>query len=125
MPSLKPPTLPSRFLWSAMTCFLLLCGFSCVATDHAERVYLSLPPAATKPEVLGQIPSRPYDIVADIQWQGGTQAKMAQRAQMLGGDAVIVQFLGGLVPYNSITAEEANASNTVFNRMTGTVIKYK
>lgn len=109
--------------------FLLLIGLaallsSCV-TDHAERVYVPLPPTSTPAQVLHAIPEAPFEVVADIQWEGGSWKKMATRAAQLGGDAVIVQVLGGNVDLRKRSPEEMNKSSTTFNRMIGTVIRYK
>lgn len=111
-----------RQLFLSLAVLVMLSG--CVS-DHAERVYLNLTPSATKPDLLYQIPTRPFDVVADIQWMGHMTSKMVARAQALGGDAVIVQYLGGLVPFASLTAEEANVRSKTFTRLSGTVIKYK
>ena len=97
---------------------------SCVM-DHAERVYVSYPPSITPAEVITVIPQKPYDVIADVQWQGGTIKRMASRAAQLGGDAVIIQLLGGNVSLASLSPEEMNRSSQTFNRMAGTVIKYK
>lgn len=109
--------------------FLLLIGLaallsSCV-TDHAERVYVPLPPTSTPAQVLHAIPATPFEVIADIQWQGGSRQKMATRAAQLGGDAVVVQLLGGNVDLRSRSPEEMNKGSTTFNRMIGTVIRYK
>jgi len=97
---------------------------SCV-TDHAERVYITKPPLSSPADVLTVIPQKPYDVIADIQWQGGTFQKMASRAAQLGGDAVIIQLLGGNVYLTGLSPEEMNKDSKTFNRMAGTVIKYK
>lgn len=97
---------------------------SCVM-DHAERVYATHPPSMNPAVVLTAIPQEPYDVIADVQWEGGSVKKMASRAARLGGDAVIVQLLGGNVSLASLSPEEMNRSSQTFNRMAGTVIKYK
>jgi hypothetical protein len=97
---------------------------SCV-TDHAERVYITKPSLSTPADVLTVIPQKSYDVIADIQWQGGTIQKMASRAAQLGGDAVIIQLLGGNVHLTGLSPEEMNKENKTFNRMAGTVIKYR
>jgi hypothetical protein len=96
----------------------------CVS-DHAERVYINLPASISPPTILAKIPTQPFDVVADIQWVGRGDKKMVERAKKLGGDAVIVQYLGGNVLLSSLTGEQANATSTTFSRMSGTVIKYK
>lgn len=97
---------------------------ACVS-DHAERIYITLPPSASTPAVLNQVPTRPFNVVADVQWVGSGSAKMAQRAQQLGGDAVVIQYLGGNVMLSGLSAEQMDAKSTTFNRMAGTVIQYK
>lgn len=97
---------------------------SCVM-DHAERVYAAHPPSIHPAVVLTSIPQEPYEVIADVQWEGGTVKKMAARAAQLGGDAVIIQLLGGNVYLSSLSPEEMNRSSSTFNRMAGTVIKYK
>lgn len=115
-------SLPSLLGRCALLVVLLL--QACVS-DHAERIYITLAPAASTPAVLNQVPTRPFNVVADIQWVGGGSAKMAQRAQQLGGDAIIIQYLGGNVLLAGLSAEQMNAKSTTFIRMAGTVIQYK
>jgi hypothetical protein len=86
---------------------------------------MSLPPSTTPAKVLYAIPTERHALVADIQWSGGDVKKMSSRATALGGDAVIIQFLGGNVDFSSVSPEEANQKNSTFNRMAGTVIKYQ
>jgi hypothetical protein len=104
---------------------LWACGIPSCVQDHAERLYMSLPPTQGSATVLYSIPSRKYSLVADIQWNGGNVNKMASRAASLGGDAVIIQFLGGNVDFSSISPEQANQSNSTYTRMAGSVIKYQ
>jgi hypothetical protein len=103
---------------------LLIVLSSCV-TDHAERVYIPLPPSNSPVAVLNAIPPTPFEVVADIQWEGGSMQKMASRAAQLGGDAVIIQLLGGGVDFRNRSPEEMNKNAKTFNRMAGTVIRYK
>ncbi len=104
---------------------VVILSISACVTDHAERVYVSLPPSSAPPTILRQVPTQPFETIADVQWVGGTPAMMAQRAQRLGGDAVYIQNLGGLVPFSNISAEQNTYNHTSFTRMTGTVIRYK
>lgn len=113
---------PIRLIFASV--ILTAVNIGCVS-DHAERVYIALPVSVNSPTILYQIPTQPFDVVADIQWVGRGNEKMVERAKKLGGDAVIVQYLGGNVLLSSLTGEQANATSTTFSRMSGTVIKYK
>jgi len=113
----------SKILAISFSLLVSLLG-SCVV-DHAERVYISHSPSINRATILTETPKGSYDVIADIQWQGGTLNKMASRAAQLGGDAVIVQLLGGNVSLSSLSPEEMNRTSKTFNRMAGTVIKYK
>lgn len=97
-----------------------------ISNDGAERVYIKLSGHKNSVEVLSEPPQREYELIADVQWEGGTVKKMQKRAQYLGGDAVIIKLLGGQVDRTPqiLSADSAMGGKT-FNRMVGTVIKYK
>jgi len=77
-------------------------------------------------EVLSEPPTKPYEVVADVQWEGGSVKQMIDRAKKLGGDAVIIKLLGGsiILPTTQTLSADSAAQGKTFHRMVGTIIKY-
>lgn len=102
--------------------FLVSC-----TTDEANRYYSPVRYPERAPNevaILSSRPSREFIVIADFQSRGGTATAMQKKAAKIGGDAVIVVFLGG---YYSLNDQWANSDsqNDSFSRITATAIKYK
>jgi hypothetical protein len=103
-----------------------LCAAGCVS-DAAHRYYAveRYPPRkAAEVEVLRDLPSRPFDVIADLQARGASIEWMRKEAAKIGADAVIVGTYGG---YRSRSDEWASQDEHAdsYTRITGTAIKYK
>jgi len=108
--------------------FLLICLFltGCVAGE-ANRYYLreKLPARDIKEvEILRSAPSRPYDVIADLQVSYATAEYMRKRAAEIGADAVILTPTGGWYSRDEVWAGNDQYSNS-YTGLIGTAIKYK
>ncbi|MFO1487990.1 MAG: hypothetical protein U1F65_05900 [Verrucomicrobiota bacterium] len=98
------------------------------ASDVANQYYADVryPPRPTKEvEVLFKNPSRPYDVIADLQARNASASTMQRQAAKIGADAVIVSFLGGYYSTRTEWVDEKRMMNDSYSRVTGTAIKYK
>jgi hypothetical protein len=115
-----------RFL--PVLCVGLLFMFTGCAADVANQYYAAerYPAKPTKEvEVLYKNPTRPYEVIADLQARNAGAASMRRQAAKIGADAVIVSFLGGCYNTHSEWADAKNFANDTYSRVTGTAIRYK
>lgn len=111
----------------SLSAALLLLLTGC-ASDVANQYYAAVhyPPKPTKEvEVLFKNPTRPYEVIADLQARNAGAASMRRQAAKIGADAVIVSFLGGYFSTSTEWADEKRMMNDNYSRVTGTAIKYK
>lgn len=96
-------------------------------TDQAHRYYASerFPPRPKEEvEVFSEIPSEPYEVIADFQARGASVRYMQKKAAEIGADAVIVGMYGGYRAKSDEWASEDKYAKT-YTRITGTAIRYK
>ena len=97
------------------------------AVGEANRYYLKdrFPAKDIKEvEVLKDKPSRPFDVMADLQASNVTYKYMQTRAAEIGADAVIVTCTGGWYSRSEVWADKDKYSNSCTG-LIGTAIKYK
>ena len=113
-----------------------LCWFSTIAiallisgcvSDQANRYY-GVERFPAKPieqvEVLYDIPTRPYDIIADFQARGASVKYMREKAVEIGADAVIVGRYGGYRAKGDEWASKDTFAKS-YSRITGTALVYR
>jgi hypothetical protein len=112
------------------TCFLLLSvavlQLTACVSDVANRYYGGQKYVAKAPgevQVLWDVPTRPFKVIADFQSRGESPADLRNKAAAIGADAVIVSLLGGKYSLEEQWAGDDRYSRT-YTRITGTAIKY-
>jgi len=109
-----------------LTIMLVLLLSGC-ASDVAGRYYSNEKyPArpADEVEVFTSAPTRPYEVIADLQARGASVNYMKRQAAKIGADGIIVSMLGGYRSGSDIWAGIDSYSNT-YSRITATAIKFK
>ena len=69
-------------------------------------------------------PSRPYEVIAELQARNESDQGMQKRAAKIGADAVIVQHLGGRYSPREEWAQQKRTSRKLYTRIVGIAIKY-
>ncbi len=97
------------------------------ATDVANRYYSDVhypPRPVDQVAILTNAPASSYEVIADFQSRGDTAQTLRKKAALIGADAIIVTYLGGL--YNSADQWAGHDSQSgTYSRIVGTAIKYK
>jgi hypothetical protein len=94
------------------------------ASDVANRYYsdIKYPPRPYKEiEVLTNVPTHAYIVIADFQGRGESPRDLQKQAAKIGADAIIVTYIGGA--YNS-SDQWAGQDSESHTHIVGTALKY-